>query len=545
MKRGLLYFLSGFGLIALVGIVALGVLMWTGKLRPDNIVNFIKFNPYLTAANPVKSETAIEATLVRLKSTSFSFPAMGQGFESGGGAILEVSGGILVAERSGRFFYFDQRQKEPVLRKIKIVIDINEEGFEKFASSQGYAVKPGANVGYAGLGMRLHDLLLLRDGKHLLASYTRWNDDQHCATEKVAIADFVQGGDLPEAGAWKQIFETKPCLNLSGYKEKPFAGHQAGGRMVEEANGKILLTIGDFKNDGVKRDVSVADLSNDYGKIHEIDLASGQSEIFTTGHRNPQGLTIAADGTIWSTEHGPTGGDELNLIVKGTNYGWPLVTLGHDCGGCSWQNEGRHDGYTPPVFAYVPSIGISNLVQLRNFTPLWNGDLLVASLLGETLHHLRLNGHAVVYDEPIRMNDRLRDMIQLEDGRIAIWTDTGTLIFLQENLEKSYADKLIAGLSAPAQGIALQCKGCHDLDAGQGRQGRIVLWQVAGRDRAGLAEASYSPALKAAGGSWTPENLDQFLANPQLAVPGTSMPFEGMTDPALRKELVDFLGKLR
>jgi aldose sugar dehydrogenase len=545
MKRGLLYMFSGLGFLAFAGVVVLAVLVGTKVLTLDKIALFIKFNPHLMVANPVQDEASIGATLVRLKATKFSFPSMGQGFENGGGAILEVAGGILVAERSGRFFYFDQRSKEPALRLTKIAIDINEAGFERFANAQGYDIKPGSNVGFAGLGMRLHDLLLLRDGKHILVSYTHWNDEHNCATEKVVIADFMQSDDLPEAGPWKQVFETKPCLELSGYKNKPFAGHQAGGRMVEEANGRILLTIGDFKNDGAKRDLSVADLGNDYGKIHEIDLTTGQSEIFTNGHRNPQGLTIAEDGTIWSTEHGPTGGDEINIILKGTDYGWPRVTLGHDCDGCDWQVEGRHDGYAPPVFAYVPSIGISNLVQLHNFTPLWDGDLLVASMAGQTLHHLRLNGHSVLYDEPIPMGDRLRDMIQLTDGRVAIWTDSGRLIFLKEDRELSFSDKLAAGLSGPAKETLQQCKGCHGLDEGGGRQGKISLWQVAGRDRGSLEGAVYSSAMKSAGGSWSPENLDLFLNNPQRAVPGTTMPFGGLGDPVLRKELVDFLAKLR
>jgi aldose sugar dehydrogenase len=545
MKRVLLYVLSALGLLSLVGLITLTTLIVTNVLTPDKIAVFIKFNPLLTAANPEQQDTSIEANLVRLKATKFSLPSMGQGFENGGGAIAEVAGGVLVAERSGRFFYFDLRAKVPMLRLTKIAIDINEPGFERFAQAQGYDVRPGTNVGFAGLGMRLHDLLVLRDGNHILASYTHWSNEQNCATEKVVIADFAQGGELPEAGPWKQVFETKPCLQLSGYKNKPFAGHQAGGRMVEEANGKILLTIGDFKNDGVKRDLSVADLNNDYGKIHEIDLTTGASEIFTSGHRNPQGLTIANDGTIWSTEHGPSGGDEINIIVKDTNYGWPQVTLGHDCDGCDWQLEGRHDGFTPPVFSYTPSLGISNLVQLHNFTPLWDGDLLVASMAAQTLHHLRLNGHLVQFDEPIPMGDRLRDMIQLADGRVAIWTDSGRLIFLSEDKELSFADKLAADLSTPAKDMLQQCKGCHDLNSGQGRQGKISLWQIEGRGRGALEGAIYSPAMKAIGGTWTHETLDLFLKNPQQAVSGTTMPLAGIEDAAHRKELVDFLAKLR
>lgn len=529
----------------LLGVVVLATLVMTGILSQNKVINFIKYSPVFTATNPVKSEQSIQTALIRLKSISFSLPSMGLGFESGGGAILEVEGGILVAERSGQFFYFDERSAVPILSSTKIAVDINQAGFEKYALAQGYEVKPGRNVGYAGLGMRLHDLFKLRDEKHIMASYTRWDDAGHCATLRVVIADLIQGGKVPEVGAWRQVFETKPCLELSDRKVKPFAGHQAGGRMVELANGKILLTVGDFKNDGEKRDLTVADLNNDYGKIYEIDLASGMSELFTRGHRNPQGLTIADDGAVWSTEHGPAGGDELNLIIKGTNYGWPMVTLGRDCNGCNWQLEGFHDGYQPPVFAYVPSIGIGNLVQLHDFSPAWDGDFLVASMVEETLHHLRMDGHTVLYDEPIPMGARLRDMIQLEDGRIVLWTDSGSMIFLEQDREKTVSEKLSADLSPMAQELIQQCRTCHELDAGLGRQGRISLWGILGRERAVKVSVAYSPSLKAAGGNWTAENLNLFLANPQEAIPGTAMLFEGVSSPTLRKELVDFLGKLR
>ena len=529
----------------LLGVAVLATLIMTGILSQKRVINFFKYNPVFTATNPVTSEQSIQTALIRLKSISFSLPSMGQGFESGGGAMLEVEGGILVAERSGQFFYFDERSAAPILSSTKIAVDINQAGFEKYALAQGYEVKPGRNVGYAGLGMRLHDLFKLRDEKHIMASFTRWDDADHCATLRVVIADLIQGGKVPEVGAWRQVFETKPCLELSDRKVKPFAGHQAGGRMVELANGKILLTVGDFKNDGEKRDLTVADLNNDYGKIYEIDLASGMSELFTRGHRNPQGLTIADDGAVWSTEHGPAGGDKLNLIIKGTNYGWPMVTLGHDCNGCNWQIEGFHDGYQPPVFAYVPSIGIGNLVQLHDFSPAWDGDFLVASMVEETLHHLRMDGHTVLYDEPIPMGARLRDMIQLEDGRIVLWTDSGSLIFLEQDREKTVSEKLSADLSPLAQESIQQCRTCHELDAGLGRQGRISLWEILGRERAAMVSVAYSPSLKAAGGNWTAENLDLFLANPQEAIPGTAMPFEGVSNPTLRKELVDFLGKLR
>ena len=316
--------------------------------------------------------------------------------------------------------------------------------------------------------------------------------------------------------------------------------------MVELADSRILVTVGDFKNDGEKRELSTADAAIDYGKTHVIDLASGEvSRRFTIGHRNPQGLTIADNGDIWSTEHGPQGGDEVNRLIPGADYGWPKVTLGMDCRGCDWQIEGRHEGYQKPAWAYVPSIGISNLIQIHNFAPLWDGDLLVASLKGETLHRLRLDGRRVMYDEPIRIGDRIRDLQQLRDGQIALWTDTGKLIFLTAELQPSRSETLAAKLSPAAQEVVAQCRLCHDLDSGQGRPGSIPLWGIVGRKPGAIENADYSPAMAGAGGAWSVTALDRFLADPQTAIPGTSMPFDGVASEDIRKEVVAFLATLK
>ena len=99
--------------------------------------------------------------------------------------------------------------------------------------------------------------------------------------------------------------------------------------MVFMDEGKILLTVGDHEYDGIKRKPILAqDRSTPYGKTMTIDLHSGASELYSMGHRNPQGLYIDPQGVIWSTEHGPQGGDELNILLQDANYGWPLVTHG-------------------------------------------------------------------------------------------------------------------------------------------------------------------------------------------------------------------------
>ena len=333
-----------FGILALVSVPAAYAVLSLGIVTPEKIANFLKFNPAVTGIAPVQDEEFIQTSFARLKDVRFNLAAMSTDFESGGGAIAEWPGGLLVAGRNGSFHFFELKDGKPSLTTLPNSIDINQQGFERFAAAEGYAIRPGTNVGFAGLGMRLHDIYVTPDQKTLLASHTVWHDDKNCATLRVVAADISKGDSSPAIGPWKTVFESKPCLGLSGYKAKPFAGHQAGGRMQQLSPGKILLTIGDFKNDGVKRDVSVDDANVDYGKIHEIDLATGTSRVFSTGHRNPQGLAVTAKGLIWATEHGPTGGDELNFIEQGKDYGWPRVTLGQDCHGCDWQVEGRHDG---------------------------------------------------------------------------------------------------------------------------------------------------------------------------------------------------------
>jgi len=316
--------------------------------------------------------------------------------------------------------------------------------------------------------------------------------------------------------------------------------------MIELNNGQVLVTVGDFKNDGDKRSITTADLNNSYGKTHLIDLNSGQiQKNYTIGHRNPQGLTLRRNGEIWLTEHGPTGGDEINQIFPGVDYGWPRVTLGKDCDGCDWQTEGRHDGFRKPRWAFLPSIGISNLIELNNFAPLWDGDLLVSSLKGETLYRIRLDGNRPMYASPIPIGERIRDITQLGDGTIVLWTDTGKLIYIKRMGDPAQADLLMARLPDPVKQIVNDCKGCHIINPGKTQKGQLSLWGIVGRRIGSQSNFKYSPALNGNNGNWTPSKLDKFLESPGTAVPGTSMAYSGIPDPTIRKALIEFLQKLR
>ena len=147
----------------------------------------------------------------------------------------------------------------------------------------------------------------------------------------------LSGAAGPE---WKTLYETTPCLPVRGEGRRhgiPFVGYLGGGRMALLDEQTLLLAVGDFGFDGVASvEAQAQNSATSYGKTIAINIADGRAALFPLGHRNPQGLFVDRSGTIWSTEHGPQGGDELNRLERDKNYGWPYATDGTDYGSFSW-----------------------------------------------------------------------------------------------------------------------------------------------------------------------------------------------------------------
>jgi hypothetical protein len=278
--------------------------------------------------------------------------------------------------------------------------------------------------------------------KRLLVSHHHWKKDQDCLVTRVSASsmswhDFLNGSETSE---WQTIWESQPCLPVRVDGTPHFAGHQGGGRMIQTSPGEILLALGDFAFDGVTVDRALPqDMQADYGKVIEIDIVSGASRIVTAGHRSPGGLHRDSRGRIWLTEHGPKGGDELNRIRFGRNYGWPIRTLGSEYGKFTWPEEatgspgekamdGDPADLEAPAFAFTPSIGISALVSIdgEEFSR-WNGNIIVASLRSRSLFRIHLAGDTPVMAEAIPIYDRVRDVVLDGRGQIVFWTDRGAI----------------------------------------------------------------------------------------------------------------------
>ena len=155
-------------------------------------------------------------------------------------------------------------------------------------------------------------------------------------------------------------------------------------------------------------------------------VAGTRPEIYTRGHRNVQGLAFDAAGVLWANEHGPQGGDELNRIVPGKNYGWPLVTLGREYSGEAIPQRRGTVEIEDPVVAWLPSIGISGLViYTGDKFPMWKGNAFVGGLSGQHIQRVGFNDRGPVGRETLlgQLSLRVRDLRQGPDGLLYVAVD--------------------------------------------------------------------------------------------------------------------------
>lgn len=220
------------------------------------------------------------------------------------------------------------------------------------------------------------------------------------------------------------IYEATPLKNT---------GHHFGGRLAWGADGMLYATIGE----GAKYREKAQDTASSFGAVIRLnedgsapldnpDFGNGAlPELFTKGHRNPQGLTFDAErGVLWETEHGPRGGDELNIIEAGANYGWPFATYGVDYNGARITPFTEYTGTNQPAKYWTPSISPSGLAVYRgDLFPDWDGDLFVAALSGKALHRVIMEGNKPVGEERYLIGERIRDVRVGLDGAIYVSTE--------------------------------------------------------------------------------------------------------------------------
>lgn len=209
-------------------------------------------------------------------------------------------------------------------------------------------------------------------------------------------------------------------------------GQHFGSRIVFDDAGYLYFSIGERG----ARDINPQDVTKDGGKIYRLNddgsiptdnpfvgTSGAKTAIYSYGHRNPQGMIKHPEtGKIWDHEHGPKGGDEINIVEKGANYGWPVITYGINYSGTPITDKTEMDGMEQPIHYWVPSIAPSGMafVTSEKYEG-WKGSLLVGSLVFQYLERLTLDGTKVIDREKLLSDlGRVRDVRQGPDGLIYV-----------------------------------------------------------------------------------------------------------------------------
>ncbi len=300
---------------------------------------------------------------------------------------------ILFTERNGQIKHLKLSTKK--VTELKVPLDVFKEG-------QGGL-----------LDLNLHPDF--QKNKLVYFTYSK-NLGKNIYTTALASFQFNQ----TRAENFKDVFVAK----AEGKNDIHF-----GSRFVWDKNGNLFLTVGD-RNERDK----AQDLKFHNGKIIKLDKKN-QAEIWSYGHRNPQGIGIhPASGDLYEVEFGPRGGDEVNLIEKGKNYGWPVITYGREYSGPKIGEGTAKAGMEQPIIHWTPSISPSGMAFYQGDKfPQWKNHLFLACLSGLHLRRLQIDQRKVVSEEKLLADKswRIRQVRSGPDGYLYISTDAGNLVRLK------------------------------------------------------------------------------------------------------------------
>jgi glucose/arabinose dehydrogenase len=354
----------------------------------------------LLAAILAQSAPAMAADTVETKKVQVQVETIASGLEHPWAVAVLPDGGYLVTERPGRL---------RIIRDGKLLAPIS--GVPKvYARSQG----------------GLMDVELAPDFATSRTLYltAATPGDGGSGTEAFSATLSADGTALENV---KSIFKMRKFTS---------GGIQYGSRIAIAKDGSLFISVGDRGD----RDRS-QDWQDDAGSIVHInadgsipddnpfkDGTKALPEIWSKGHRNPQGITFdAADGKLYTVEHGARGGDEINGIEPGKNYGWPIITYGRDYSGAEIGEGTAKKGLEQPLYYWDPSIAPGAVAIYRGkMFPEWNGDFLVAALKFQLLSRMqRDDSGAFVAEERIfdGAYGRMRDIVVAPDGALLIVTD--------------------------------------------------------------------------------------------------------------------------
>ena len=338
-----------------------------------------------------------------------SLDTIATGFDSPWGFAQLPNRDYLISDRSGTLYYVDQKRNKTAIQGTPEVMAKGQGGLLDVALHPQYEQNGWVYLSYSKFK---------KDGALILTS-------TGIVRGKIKNNMWVES---------QNIFESLPYT-------KTF--HHFGSRIAFDKKGYLFFSVGER---GMEKEFPQF-TDNDNGKIHRLnddgtvpkdnpfvgkDPAKFHPSIYSYGQRNPQGLTLNPfTGAIWETEHGPRGGDEINIIQPGRNYGWPVISYGINYDGKPITNISKKEGMEQPISYFIPSIAPSGLTFVNSDKyPAWKGNLMIGSLRFNYLNRCVIKDNKVVSQEKVLVNlGRMRNVELGADGYLYVGTENPGMVF--------------------------------------------------------------------------------------------------------------------
>ncbi|WP_138514154.1 PQQ-dependent sugar dehydrogenase [Maricaulis alexandrii] len=356
----------------------------------------------LVLSGMMPATAGAQTEIFETEQADFTLVTVAEGLDHPWSLAALPGGNFLVSERAGALRYVEQGTLRPeAVTGLPRVMNDNQGGL---------------------LGLALHPDF----------ETTRWVYFAYSEGSSSANHTALGRGRLSEDGRALHEVETLFRVNIDKAR-----GYHFGGRIVFQPDGTLVLTLGDG---GLYRD-EAQNLGNHLGSVVRLNddgtvpfdnpyasARGAQPEIYTWGHRNVQGIAFNPQtGSLWAHEHGPRGGDEINILEPGRNYGWPAISYGINYDGTPVSDATHADGMEQPVWFWDPSIAPSAMAfyQGEEF-PDWQGDLFIGALAGEHLVRFEIEGDRIISTEELLsgLGERIRDVAVAPDGHLYLLTDS-------------------------------------------------------------------------------------------------------------------------
>ncbi len=390
------------------GAIDAGMPSWKNTLSPKQIDNLAsQIVKSIANVDQYKFSSKPKTNNFKSGSMTMKLDTVATGFDSPWGITQLPDGNLLITDRAGKLYKIDQNKQKIEIKNIPKALSKGQGGL---------------------LDVEIHPQFASNGWVYL--SYSKFKEESGATwTTTALIRGKILGDEFTET---QEIFEAKPYTKTT---------HHYGSRIVFDGQGYLYLSVGERG----KHFEYAQGTDNDLGKVHRIfddgripednpffGKAPNSQTLYTYGNRNPQGLALnPLTKEIWEHEHGPRGGDEINIVKKGVNYGWPTISYGINYDGKPITNLSKKDGMEQPLHFYIPSIAPSGMAFVTGDKyPSWKGNLIIGSLRFNYLERVVLKDNKVLENHKELLNiGRMRSVKMGQDGYIYIGVENPGMVF--------------------------------------------------------------------------------------------------------------------